>query len=242
MILLVILIFFLFVTPDTQPATADQRHELDTAVERELSAVRALNASGYGDLAPQSGQWINVTGLSEEVGLAWELLQPVKEEALGHLRGLTGSVGLEKLNGHQHNGPSNRTAVESGDPAASTGPKKGIPLYRNVTGLIRGEWVRSEISKNRPAPSLNLTLLAPNVGYIAQDFTRNITGVSGDIQIRLSEKASDVLADGESTVREVSASVAIKDETSPVDGWTATVHGVHYPDFGGIIMTTTSEK
>ncbi len=241
-LLLVVLIIFLFLTPESQLLSAEQHHKLIDAIDREHHAVRVLNASSYGELDPQNGKWINVTGLREEDAYAWDLLQPVKDAALTQLSGLTGVLGLRKLDGGLDSAPSNQTRDPNGISSATRGASDNIPLYRNVTGLIRGKWARSEISRDRPAPRPNLTALAPDAGYVTYGYGRNITGSTGEVQIKLNEKTSDMLVDGGSTVREISATMTIKDEKSSVDSWDATLHGVHFPDFGGIILTTTSEK
>ncbi|KAI9827752.1 MAG: hypothetical protein M1832_004241 [Thelocarpon impressellum] len=240
-ILIIVLILFLFLTPDVQQPAADRRRELSRAIGREKNAVDVLKGSRYGDLDPPHWRWLNLTGLRKTDGYAWDLLQPVKDAASSQLDGLAGEGGLDKLNGGIDNGAANGTDGAHNVAAAQTTPSE-IPLYRNVTGLVRGKWARSKLAMARPAPEVNLTALVPDIGYAAHGYKGNITGSSGDVQIKLDEKTGEMWTQGEGNIRPISATMTIKDETTSGDGWEISLHGVHYPDFGGIVMTTTSEK
>lgn len=117
-----------------------------------------------------------------------------------------------------------------------------LPIYQNVTGIIRGEWVRSPVAAGVRSPSVNLSTVVPDLVYSTHEFNRNITGASGKLRLKLDEKRSQLFDSGNGSVREISAQVTIEDGSSGGDGWQIAMHGVHFPDFGGIVLSTTSEK
>lgn len=245
LVFLIIVLIFLFVSPETRSPSFSQQYELEQHITEERYAVDLLNSSHYGDLDAEKYRWINVTGFREEDGYAWELLPSVQERAreisqkaldtkefsLGH----GGSA--EFLLGPGYEGPerSQKTTSLTRVPAAPA-------LYQNVTGIIRGQWARSKVADRHVPPTLNLTAIAPQISYVTQDFGRNVTGKGGNLRIRLDERDSDKLLSDQGLVREVSAEVTIKDDKSSGDGYEITLYGVHYPEDGSILLSTTSQK
>ena len=119
------------------------------------------------------------------------------------------------------------------------------PLYQNVTGIIRGEWTRSKIREGHASPSLNLSARPPRVGYVSTYYSRNITGRSGALRFHIHGSKDDSFKLGledHGLIRDLKATMTIKDESSSGDGWEMTLYGVHYPLQGGIVLSTTSEK
>ncbi len=219
-VLLTLLIIFLIFSPDSQQPTVGQQFRIDQAIAGEWASLDVLNTSRVGDLDALQDRWLNLTGLRHDDGLAWQLLEPVKDRArqqTAHVLGANDAAA--RLDGH------------GGDT---------LPLYRNVTGYVRGRWARSGAVEGVQNPRVNLSAVAPGA-YTSDDFTRNITGRTGNIRIRLNQKDTGGAAGNES-IAGISAQVSIKDETSSGDGWEISMYGVHFLEFGGILLTTTSEK
>jgi len=247
-VLLVFLILFVFLSPDTQQPTPSQQREVDHLISDEHHALEVLNDSRYGDLDTAEGRWLNVTGLREEEGYIWGALPRVQERAREHLWRVLRDEGFWKLDGGKDDRVRKMMDGEGKNPTPMNRSWTGeiwddmLPIYQNVTGIVRGEWVRSPISAGMRAPRINLTTSVPELAYATQEYNRNITGNGGKLQFKLDEKRSEEMSTDNGSVREISAQVTIKDDTSSGDGWEIAMHGMHYPDFGGIVMSTTSEK
>jgi transmembrane E3 ubiquitin-protein ligase len=241
-VLLVFLLLFFFLSPDSQQPSPSQRVELDSIIAEERHALEVLRSSRFGDLDVSQGKWLNITGFRDGDGLAWDALSAVKERAWEQLKYVLGEKGIRNVNG-----PDESAIAEGIGDGGSTGDRIQvneiqIPLYRNVTGIVHGLWTRSRLSQGLHPPQINLTTLAPRAGFTTQDYDRNVTGSSGKLQLRLDEKTGEELIFSDGLVREISGTMTLRDESSPGDGWEIGLHGVHFQSFGGIVLTTTSEK
>ncbi|KAB8664830.1 hypothetical protein FH972_026254 [Carpinus fangiana] len=227
------ILFFLFY-PSGQPAayapSSSERARAAETIDRQWQSLATLNTSHYGDFVPFSvasepegevhePKWLNLTGFREADGLAWDLLPKAQETARALLEREAGQDGLDILDG-----------------------KSGgvLHLYRNITGDIRGSWVRSSAEHDVTRPLVNLTAIAPDTTFATSSWERNITGHEGFLQMHFSEDESDEATTDHTTT--VSAIMAIQDETSSGGGWDVALNGVHLVDHGGIILTTRSAK
>ena len=249
-VLLLFLLLFLIVTPDTQRSTPHQQLEVRNGLENERYAVDILNASSYGDFDPAHNLWLNVTGLRQEDSYAWDLLPDVQAKAweqvgrvvdqwkiLGENNPSVGKSGsrylsVESIDGG--NGSGTNISIDSSDTL--------VPFYQNISGIVNGKWVRSPIGKGRQHANLNLTQLSPRTAYTTREYNRNISGYEGDLRIKFDEKKSQKLVLRQNTVREIKAEMTIQDETSTGDGWEMTLHGVHYPESGSVLLSSSSDK
>ena len=249
--LLVFLLLFLFISPDSQAPSLSQQHDIGHSILEERQALDILNTSSYGGLDAANNRWLNVTGLRQNDGYAWSLLPDVKKAAKGQLQHICNA--LEFTSVFKNASLPSRKQVDDGDEESivdrilsTMNPFSNLaPLYQNVTGIIRGEWTRSKIGEGLVSPSLNLSALTPRIGYVSNTFNRNITGRSGDLRFHIHEGNSDDFKLGledDGLVRHLKATMTIKDESSSGDGWEMSLYGVHYPLQGGIILSTTSEK
>jgi transmembrane E3 ubiquitin-protein ligase len=102
---------------------------------------------------------------------------------------------------------------------------------------------------------MNLTEIAPGVHWSYGTWNRNVTGREGSLMVVLEEKGEEKMRGGISKgaegaidekaddfVREVSATMTVGDESISGDGWEMRVHGVHWPQRGALVMSTTSSK
>ena len=249
--LVVFLLLFLFISPDSQAPSLAQQHDVGHSILQERQALDLLNTSSYGGFDATNSRWLNVTGLRQDDGYAWNLLPEVQKGAKEQLQNICNSFEFTSI--------FKNASSPSGSPV-DDGEEKNIvdkilssmkpfydpaPLYQNVTGIIRGEWARSKIGEGVAPPLLNLSALNPRVGYVSNNYNRNITGRSGDLRFHIDEGNGDDYTLGlgdDGLVRELKATMTIKDESSSGDGWELSLFGVHYPLQGGIVLSTTSEK
>lgn len=229
-VLLVVLLVFLIITPETQHTNLHQQREVKHVLDDERRAIDTLNATRNGGFDPLQNHGVNLTGLSLDDGYAWYLLPEVQSRARQQAEAINGM--WRNLRGDD-SGSSN-ASVLSNDVT--------IPFYHNVTGILHGTWVRSKVGNAHEPTALNLTAINPRNQYTTTEYDRNITGREGYIQLKLDEKKSESLAMEQHSVREVRAKLTIQDETSSGDGWDLTLHGVHFPESGGILLSTSSDK
>jgi hypothetical protein len=240
-VLVIFFLLFLFLSPDSHPPSLQQQRELDYAVLEERRSLDVLNASNYRALDAPNNEWLNVTGLRQGDGYAWEFLPKVQARAQEQIdlilatskppsRFKNVSVDLDASGSDDTTEKSMIVSVDA------------LPMYRNVTGILHGNWVRSAVQEEVIQPKLNLSIIAPTVYYTSTEFNRNITGQTGDLRIQLHEQDHGNPLPDPGMARNIKAQVTIKDETSSGDGWEMTLRGIHYPQDGGILLSTTSEK
>ncbi|KAI9801194.1 MAG: hypothetical protein M1825_003468 [Sarcosagium campestre] len=239
LVLVVIFLLFIYFSPETHAPTITRRPRGDDTVELERYALQRLRSSSYGDLLAGSGKWLELAGLRHHDNYTWSSLPGVIDKAQNDVLSLVGEKGRNIINGV---GSSSENAETASEQNLGLADFDAVPVYRNLTGVIRGQWTRSPLSDKISAPVLNLTNLAPGHEYMTEEYNRNITGREGKIDLRLQQKRSKEYRQKDGYIREISGTLAIKDETSTGDGWEMRLHGVHYPDLGSVVLTTTSEK
>ncbi|KAH8672494.1 hypothetical protein BGZ60DRAFT_404990 [Tricladium varicosporioides] len=252
---LILLLLFVLYTSDSQgPASGfpSARDHAAERVNRSRHSLDILNATKWQDFAPKLignpehgvAKYLNLTGFRKEDDYAWEKFGFFKERS---------ELFSQEVRKGWREGQDNEQAGLVG--------LKG-EIYENVTGIVKGKWVRSPVDSKKIVSQrkrfLNLTEISPGVDWAFRSeeyWTRNITGEEGTLRIRVDERdvmemdlktprMPEQLIDPSNTdlVREVEATVTIQDETSSGDGWEMKVHGVHWPRMGIMLMTTTSEK
>ena len=249
--LVVFLLLFLFLSPDSQSPSLSQQRDIQVSIIEERKALNVLNASNYGGLDSPNNRWLNLTGLRQNDGYAWDLLLDVQDRAKEQLQHI--------CNAFESTSTYNNASSPSGKPVKDDKEENTVdkilstmkpfddpaPLYQNVTGIIHGQWTRSRLGEGLASPPLNLSALTPRIGYVSQNFNRNITGQSGDLRLHIHEGSDEDFNLGledDGLARDIKATMSIKDESSSGDGWEMSLHGVHYPLQGGIVLSTTSEK
>ncbi|KAL8644030.1 MAG: hypothetical protein Q9226_007975, partial [Calogaya cf. arnoldii] len=240
LVVVVILLLILFTSPDTQSPSPSQQRELDYQVTKERYALGLLNISSYGDFNTTANKWVNVTGLRKHDGYAWNLLPKVQKRAMQQRSLLVEAWNRSNQDEQVDTAsddtvPSNATLLKG-----SLNPE--IPFYQNVTGIVRGRWVRSSLEDGIRPPVLNLTALVPRMAYSTDRYTRNLTGIEGGMLMRFDEKQSQITQIENTSVREITADLTLEDDQSSGNVWQMTLHGVHYPRDGSIILTTTGPR
>ncbi|KAL9000347.1 MAG: hypothetical protein Q9169_001064 [Polycauliona sp. 2 TL-2023] len=229
-VVLVIILFILLASPPTQSPSLSQQREIDYQVTQERYALGLLNASSYDDFDPAADKWVNITGLRKHDCYAWDLLPKVQEEVIQQ----------KSVLAQAWSNPNPEKQTNATLPDASV--TQDLPFYHNVTGVVRGRWVRSVLQDNIHSPIPNLTALVPRMTYSTERYTRNLTGTEGGLFIRFDEKQSTIIQFEDTPVREITAELTLEDDRSNSDVWRMTLHGVHYPRDGSIILTTTGSR
>ena len=229
-----IILTFIFLSPDParspQRGRFDPRPTIDDAIAEEQHSLSVLQNSTYSELRFEKNDDIglNLTGLEPERGYSWAALRQVQGKAqrwLGYAGGDYGAEGLE-LDMPEENLP---------------------PLYKNVTGFVHGEWVRSKLDESVPTPQLNLSQYAP-LGPFGplppRNFRRNITGDGGDIRLRFHENERPLpawLGVVPCNTTTIDVEMTISDVMS-LEEYEMRLIGVYFPTVGQAMLTTTSDK
>ena len=230
-----VILAFIFLSPD--PARGPPRNHfdiirptIDDAIVKEQHSLEVLQNSTYSELRFQKTDDIglNLTGLEPERAYSWAALPQVQGKAqrwLGYGGGGFGGEALE-LDTPEENLP---------------------PLYRNVTGVVHGEWVRSKLDESVPTPQLNMSQYAPlgPFGHLPiRNFRTNITGDGGDIKLRFYERERPLpewLGDVPGNTTTIEVEMTMGDEGS-LEEYELRLIGVYYPTVGQAMLTTTSDK
>lgn len=231
-----LIVYYQFIAPDPHPPSPPHEREYRRQAAEEARGLRLLNNSVYGELNTQAGRWLPLAGLRRADGFAWGLLPLAQEKARNQFRYALSSAGFEV---------SEPEPLESepDDPTSNLNITDFLlPVYHNVTGKVRGSWVRSSLPENADRPHLNFTSLDKDNDYITQEFAHNVTGDRGNIYFNFYEEDGETIyADG-SFAREVKAEMTVESDHSFGKIWRSRLFGIHYPESGEIVLSTTSEK
>ena len=243
--LFLVLLFLFFASPNTRPPSLAQQLELEHVVAEERYAVGLLNGSSHGDFDPSADRWINITGFRRNDGYSWELLPYVRSKAREQRQRIFYAfpAALESLKTTKLEAIGNSSRSDTEDlPSSVETTDDGDQVYQNITGFIRGKWVRWEPVVGHQRPTLNLTTLAPSTFYARENFLHNVTGQEGDLRFKLDEKLTEYFLSSDGYAREIEAEMTLKDEGSSGDGWSINLYGLHYPHHGTVVLTSTSPK
>ncbi|EXJ79474.1 hypothetical protein A1O1_08738 [Capronia coronata CBS 617.96] len=125
-VFLVVLLFFIFLTPD-QPARRHLQIDTDRIKERRQTELEILVNSTYGQFNPATNKWLNLTGFRREDGYQWESLATARDLS-------------RKQYEHAWEGIN---------------PRGDLPIYEKVTGEVRGKVFRTDTSSPPPSLNLS---------------------------------------------------------------------------------------
>ncbi|KAF2432380.1 hypothetical protein EJ08DRAFT_609138 [Tothia fuscella] len=217
---LCIIFILIFLFPDPTPTPLGSFQRLNNTITREKTALGLLNRTSYGDFDPAGDRWLDIPGLREQDGFAWHALKLVKERVKEQVAHILGTESQDLLEGKG----------------------RELTIYHNVTGRVRGRWVRSKLDESVGRPHLNMTAILPSDARFEHSFLRNITGNGGQMQFDFKSENQIQGLEGPGTVQNVRADAVFADETSTGDGWTTVLYGVQFVHTGHILLTTSSEK
>lgn len=225
-------VFFLLIAPDPPVPVSD--HERKEQIAEERRALSLLNSSRYGDFDSDTGRWLSLAGLKQEDGYAWGLLPLVKNKARAQLQSIlenSGSLNPDFLD------PESKLL-----PSSFALSNLSLPVYYNVSGQLRGDFIREKPQDPKYQPALNLTSISLKHDYFTREFGRNITVDNGRLVFEFHQReGQDFAVDGVG-VREMKVDMSLITDQSLGERWDMSLYGVHYPASGGMILSTTSEK
>jgi len=227
-IFLVVIVLLILINspPDSQPIPYNSGSLREQLINDEWSALGILNTTSYRDFDPPANKWLNLTGLRETDDYAWDLLDPVQQLAKVRVERVLGDAADSALNGRPQ---QDRNVFIP-------------PLYRNISGSVQGEWARSSLSRIRHPSDMNISAIVPDYLFPQAGFERNLTGTDGSVILHLSEVEGEARTDQNRTASEIHARMGIGDDKSIGSWWEFVLNGVHFPNSGFIVLTTTSEK
>lgn len=222
-----ILIIIILLAPDGN--SPSQHHEVDDIITREKAALETLRNSTFG----KPGNLTGINGGDELVPpeLLRERVREMTEEVVrDYLGGAAVRVGAKESN-ESRSSIEGKSSTQEANNMPTTGgrhdtkrvlpPGRELPLYRNVSGTIHGEWNRLQIPGLR-VPQMN------------QTFGKNITTSHGKITFNIEEKQP-------AEVQEVAMTMMIKNQEGG-NSQDVTLFGVHFTKSGEMILTTSSER
>ncbi|PSR94310.1 hypothetical protein BD289DRAFT_459352 [Coniella lustricola] len=235
---------------------------------RQRHAFGVLNSTAWGDFQPRlatdpvddpetAARYLNMTGFREADGFAWEDLGRFKTQCADLSRRLSPSlpdrsaidaaqVGVEKVD-------------KGGKEVNAWGEQVVGAVWQNATGIVKGSWIRRPASVSRSWTNYNFTAMTPSISWIGTfgEWNRNLTASEGKMELRVEEEERYIPYDkvvdagqGSSNiaggVREVTVTMTVEDSGADGSGSGSTyemrLHGVHWPNQGNMLVTTTSEK
>lgn len=225
-----LIVFYLLLSSQSHPPLVSQDREHQRELDRERRALHLLNESKYGDFDPRADKWLPFIGARKNDSFDWGLLENAQGRARYQLRSAFSDAGLVPPNG-----------LGDGEvPEVLNLSQLALPVYHNSTGTLRGDWVRRKLDDGRPP--LNRTAIALQHEYFTHQFGQNVTGDSGSFYLNLHEEAGEELQLPQGHVREIRATLAVETDEYWGNTWYIPLFGVHFPETGGTVLTTTSEK
>lgn len=235
-LIIFLIVYYNFIAPDPHPPSPPHEQEYRRKAVEEARGLRLLNSSVYGELNSQAGRWLPLAGLRKTDGFAWGLLPLAQEKARNQFRYALSSSGVEVPDPEP-------LESEPDDPTSNLNITDFfLPVYHNVTGKVRGSWVRSSLPEDADRPRLNFTSLAKDNDYITREFAHNVTGDRGNLYFNFHEEDGETIyADG-AFAREIKAEMTVESDHAYGKIWRSVLFGIHYPESGEIVLSTLSEK
>ena len=224
-----LILIYLFLSSQTRPPLIEHTREHQQEVLRERDALRLLNESKYGGFDPPADRWLPFPGLRKNDTFSWDLLPSAQQRARHQVKSAFLSAGLEPP-----------TALEDPDALSRLDQTQlHLPVYHNATSRLRGNWVRRPDTSPR---RLNMTAISEEHEYFTHDFSLNITGDSGTFYLDIHEGGGEELKSVDGEAREIRAALTVESDNFWGNTWFLNLLGVNFPETGGIVLSSTSEK
>lgn len=225
----ILIVIYLLLSSQTRPPLIENAREHQQELARERDALRFLNESKYGDFDPPADRWLPCAGLRKNDSYSWDLLPDVQERARHQVRSAFAGAGLEFPK-----------ALQSPDSSSSLNLSHlHLPVYRNASSKLRGDWTRRP---GKALSRLNMTSISLEHEYFTHEFGLNITGDTGTLYLDINEGGGEELQTEIGQVREIKAGLVVESNNFWGNTWYLSLLGVHFPETGGTILSTTTEK
>lgn len=224
-----LIVIYLFLSAQTRPPLIQHTREHEQEVAREREALRLLNESRYGDFDPPADRWLPFAGLRRNDTYSWDLLPNAQERARQQVQSAFSSADLEPPKALEDTVATSTLNLS----------ELHLPVYRNATSKLRGNWARRP---DAAATRLNMTAISQEHDYFTHEFSLNITGDSGTFYLDIHEGGGEEFQSVDGHVREIRAGLTVESDSFWEDTWYLSLLGVHFPETGGIILSSTSEK
>ena len=213
LLILVPILVLLNVPGSQQPS---HRHDVPA---RDWSALQVLNGSRYGDFDASDAKWLELVGFKEQDGFAWHLLAPAQEHVRRHIDRVFGNEADAAVNG-------------------SLGAIQDVVMYRNISGYVHGQWLRSELPLSLDnASSLSTAEHHQNSGY-----SSIFAGQTGDVRLHFTQPEERARLGTTPTASEISARMILADDTPAAESWEVDLNGMLFPQLGLAMLTTHSKR
>ncbi|KAJ5499554.1 Zinc finger RING-type [Penicillium expansum] len=192
-----LLVFYLLLSSQSRPPLIDEDRARQRELDHERQVLRLLNGSKYGDFDPPANSWLPFSGLRANDSYAGTFSRRSK----AWLATTVSNAGLEPPDGLE-------------DPTVSPTlnlTKLLLPVYRNSTGKLRGDWVRRTEGADRREP-LNTTAIAEEHEYFTHEFSHNITGNGGTFYFDLEEGGGEEIQVGDGILKRDASQLNGRDE------------------------------
>ncbi|QSZ37131.1 hypothetical protein DSL72_009224 [Monilinia vaccinii-corymbosi] len=235
-----------------------------------FGVLNTTNYGDFAPQKLENASYLNLTGFKAEDGYRWERLDAFKERSDALRDWARGAVGRPEHNlqgamGLEGRIYANVTGVVKGEWARYMGGLVGGKERRgglNLSVIAPGvAWaVKDEElwARNVTGREGKVMLRLDEVGVEEMIVEGGNGGAAEDkISAKGEEEIQErAISDGieridtgiganpttGTYVREITASLTVQDESSNGDGYEMRMHGVHWPNEGGILLTTTSDK
>lgn len=213
-VFVIILLFWLFAGPTDQPGQIngtygpqfragqiltqqDLWNERICVLRGQLDVLRNTTHGPLG--SHEVSLYVNLTGLREKDGYAWDILDDVKDRARKVGENAIGIVPkiLSRRDAEEVEEANVLSKKENAAVKKEYAPKS---FYQNATGTVRGTWVQSNMFDQRVEEKLkytreiglNLTELAPDTSWSGLDVMRNITGREGKMRLSVEDDGREI--------------------------------------------------
>ncbi|KAI5297324.1 hypothetical protein KEM55_004852, partial [Ascosphaera atra] len=236
-IFLFLLMFFILNAPGPQSALNLSEKNLEAQIQEQKRELGVLSNATYSAFDPENDHWLPLPGFTKDAGLAWGLLPVAKKRAKDHLQSVIDIARENEPRWRQQSFAQQQRPL-----TGSSTVNRTLPVYHNVSGTVRGDWVRWTEAEQADHPRINLTALAMAHDYFTTEMRGNITGKGGTLSFEFAdEKAPGLEVEG-TYVKGIKSTVKVDGFSRHGGSWTSTMHGIHVPQTGEIFLTTTSDK
>ncbi|KAI5301689.1 hypothetical protein KEM56_001459 [Ascosphaera pollenicola] len=235
------LVLFILNAPGPQTALNLSDKALDAQIKEQKRALEVLSNGTYTSFDPNHEHWLPVLGFTKDAGFAWGVLPLAKRKAREDLERVVNTTAeherRQRTMLHKQQEQRKSTMAEA---SGSDAPM--LPVYRNVTGTVRGDWVRWTEAEMVDRPHMNRTALAEAHDYFSTEFLGNFTSREGSVSFDIYDDNTPNINVSGTYIRGVRSAMKIDSKDPYGTIYRNEMQGVHVPETGEMIFTTTSEK